>query len=291
MRALFVLIVFIIGLISTPVAAQDARGCDDGGLTDVNHASTGIPLLGRFAFEYTSKDHHITQILIAPDFTTGVMRLGYHDKNSDDDYCYNITHFNVTDSRAQRFTRGLDICSDSPGKCTVRLERPAGDFVFVLIGFQLSFTGNRDKHIDEVAVLEDDGLLTVAFNDGEHGIDDNFEWSIQYAYVPSARFREVGVLTGTRARGDVALTMPGGAAVLRGFRFDFKQYFTSGRDHHIRKIGILPVQSSPLGHVSIFYHDKNSDDGFDWEYRYGILGRRLPAQDFWLGVHVARDPG
>ena len=36
----------------------------------------------------------------------------------DDDYFFNITHFDITDSRVQVLARTLDICTEN-GKCTV----------------------------------------------------------------------------------------------------------------------------------------------------------------------------
>ena len=45
----------------------------------------------------------------------------------------------------------LDICSEI--ECSVPIERPTGDSVFVLVGFQLSYQGT-DHHIKRVRVLE-----------------------------------------------------------------------------------------------------------------------------------------
>jgi len=60
--------------------------------------------------------------------------------------------------------------------------------------------------------------------------------------------------------------------VLRGFRFEFKDYFTSGDDHKLKKIGVLPTTA---GTVLISYRDRNGDDGFDWQYRWAILKDRI----------------
>ena len=265
--AMSLLAALLLLLPSTPVVAQDVRDCGRG-LIDTPHTPSGTPLLGRLAFEYTNNDHHITQILIAPGFTPSTMRLGFHDKNLDDRFCYSVTHFGVADPRIRLSTRSLDICS-GPGRCTVQLDKPAGDFVFVLVGFQLTFQSGIDHHIDEVAILENNGNVTVAYNDKND--DDLFLWSLKYAYVPRELFRELGVSSGTREHGETTRAIPGGVAVLRGFRFNFEPHFTSGGDHHIKKIGLLPTQSSPQNEVFVFYEDKNGDDGFDWEYRWAIL--------------------
>ena len=250
-----------------PGLAQDARGCDDGGLNDVEHKTAAVALLGRFIFEYKSNDHHMTQILIMPDFSSpGIMRLGFHDKNLDDNYCFNVSHFTVDDSRVSIQsvpTSGVGLC-ETKARCTIQLNKPNGDNVFVLIGFQLSYRSGIDHHVDEIAILEDDGTLKVAFNDKDD--DTQLLYRVKYAYVPRDRFRELGQSEGFDERQEATATMPGGVAVLRGFRFRFLN-----GDHHVRKLGILPVQSSPNGTAYIYYSDKNGDDPFDWLYRWAIL--------------------
>ena len=82
---------------------------------------------------------------------------------SNDDYCFNVTHVDLVDARIRQVTRGLDIC-DAP-QCTVPLDRPNEDFVFVLIGFQFSFR-EHDNHIKEIAILENNGHLPSLFMTG-----------------------------------------------------------------------------------------------------------------------------
>ncbi|TGQ35687.1 hypothetical protein [Mesorhizobium sp. M00.F.Ca.ET.216.01.1.1] len=275
----------LLALASTSVSAQVSNGHVDisengSSLFDVPFAPNGIPLLSRFAFELADGDNHLKQILISPDLPPGKMRLDFSDGNpknlpfidDDDDYFFNVTHFGIKDSRAQQFTRSLDICSEQ-GKCTVQLDRPPGDFIFVLIGFQLSFRDNIDHHIREVGILEDDGMLTVSFNDQHFDpSDDAFLWSVQFAYVPRDRFSQIGESTETRAKNEVSSIIPAGMAVLRGFRFEYKDYFTDGKDHHLKKIGVLPTTA---GTALISYRDTNGDDGFDWQYRWAIIKERV----------------
>jgi len=244
-------------LTSIPAAAQRVNDCGKG-LVNKSFTPSAAPLLNRFDFDFDGTDHHIQQILIFPNFTPATIRIGYHDKNSDDRYCYDLNFVNINDSRIQRFRRNLDICSEG-GKCTVRLNRPPGDFVFVLIGFQLSFRGT-DHHVDEVSVLEDNGQLTVAFNDKNN--DDIFIWSAQFAYVPRDRFRNVGESSGVRAKGEAVQTIPSGTSLIRGFRFKFRK-----DDHHIKRIGVR----SSSGQARMLFSDKNRDDEFDWQYRWAIL--------------------
>lgn len=211
------------------------------------------------------------------------MRLDFSDEDptgifSNDDYCFNVTHFDVTDARIRQVSRGLDICD--AGSCTVQLDRPAGDFVFVLIGFQLSFRAT-DHHIKEVSILENNGQLTVGYHD-EHfdPPEDTFIWSVQYAYVPGDLFSQVGQNSGTRAHDRVLSPVPVGKAVLRGFKFVYQTYFTSGGDHHLQQIGVRP---NTTGTAFITYRDENGDDGFDWEYRWAILKTLgvFPGESNW----------
>jgi hypothetical protein len=276
----------LLALASTSVVAQvtngrvDIEDNDGSSLFDAHFAPVGTPLLSRFAFELDGdKDNHLKQILIAP-FPQQKMRLDFSDKDAnnlpffddDDDYFFNVTHFDILDSRVQRFTRSLDICSEQ-GICTVQLNKPAGDFVFVLIGFQLSFRNNFDHHINEVKIMEDDGMLTVAFNDKHFDpSEDTFLWSLDFAYVPRDQFVEIGESSAVKSKDEVPISIPQGRAVLRGFRFKFQPHFTDGNDHHLKKIGILPTTA---GTALISYRDKNGDDGYDWIYRWGILKTRI----------------
>jgi hypothetical protein len=249
-------------------------------LFDVPFTPNGIPLLSRFAFELADGDNHLQNILIDPVLPSGpTMQIGFHDRNpkngggddDDDDYFFNITHFNITDPRVQVFDRTLDFCSEN-GKCTVQLDRPPGDFVFVLIGFHLSFKAPFDHHIREIGMLEDNGLLTVTFRDQQFNpSEDSFIFRVKFAWVPTDRFSQIGESSDTRSKNEVSSTIPVGQAVLRGFRFEYKDYFTSGDDHHLQKIGVLPTTA---GTVLISYRDRNGDDGFDWQYRWGILKSR-----------------
>jgi len=269
----------ILALTSVSAIAQDENGCVDidknhGSLFDAPFVPSGTPLLSRFGFDLShGRDNHIKQILVWPGLPPGMIRLDFSDDDpfggvftSNDDYCFNVTHINMVDARIRQVTRGLDIC-DAP-QCTVPLDRPNGDFVFVLIGFQFSFR-EHDNHIKEIAILENNGQLTVAFHDRQFNPpEDTFTWSVQYAYVPSDRFSQVGEINGTRAHDRVIGAIPAGEAVLRGFRFIYQPYFTDGDDHHLQQISVRP---NPGGSAFLVFRDDNGDDGFDWDYRWAIL--------------------
>ena len=146
----------------------------------------------------------------------------------------------------------------------------------MLSSFSLDFSLHSGQiliiTLGRIEILEDDGLLTVAF--GDEGFDpreDTFLFSVKFAWVPRDRFTDIGELSDTRSRNEVSRTIPEGRAVLRGFRFEFKPYFTGGEDHNLQKIGVLPTTA---GTVLISFRDDNGDDGFDWQYRWGILKTR-----------------
>ncbi|HEV2851638.1 MAG TPA: hypothetical protein VHC97_02425 [Thermoanaerobaculia bacterium] len=274
----------ILMLVAASAAAQTVEGFGKG-LVDRNYPHVGALLLDSFDFQFTKDrnlgsavDHHLQQILIAPDFGPGRLRLGYHDKNSDDEYFYRISHLSVDNSRIQSVRRDLDICSDR-GKCTVHLNKPAGDFVFVLVGFQLSFRGT-DHHIDEVGILENNGDLTVFFNDKND--DDIFIWSIQFAWVPRDSILQLGESSGAGDRKGASRTIPHGSSVIRGFKFNFRD-----SDHHIRATSVL----TPDGRVEVLYTDQNGDDPFDWQVRWAILPTPPPRLTVRKVVSPASDPG
>jgi hypothetical protein len=260
-------------LASTTVSAQESNGCVDisenhgSSLVDLPFAPTGTPLLSRFGFAFNpGQDHHIQQILIAPGLPPEMMRLAFADKepdDGDDNYCFNVTNFDVSDARIRPAVRGLDICREA-GTCTVRLDKPAGDFVFVLIGFQLSFRAPFDHHLKDIAILENDGMLTISFADRHFDpSEDTILWSLQYAYVPGDLFAGVGEWSATGAHDRVIGQIPVGQVVLRGFRFTF-----TNDDHHIQQISVRPNTG---GTVFLTYRDVNGDDPFDFEYRWAVL--------------------
>ncbi len=237
------------------------EGFDDGGSTVEDFSHTGVPLLDTFYFRFTSKDHHISVITVDPDRPAGSIGLTYRDNNADDDYYFKIAHRIIEDSRVQKFTRSTDLCTNIT--CTVPLSKPAGDFVFVLIGFSFRFTGGRDHHINQVRILESDGNLQVRFRDKHGSPPPIFLWDIQFAYVPRDLFVELGTSSGNDDQGGARRNIAAGRSVIRGFSFDFQS-----EDHHLRDIG---VSTPDDGRIEVFYGDKNGDDKFDWIVRWGIL--------------------
>lgn len=253
-------------------------------LVQRNYPYSGAPLLRSFYLRFTSSDRHIDGIVVEPGTPSpDKITIGYYDESRNDEFFYKTFHHSLV---------GQGITTDSiesvaNGRETVSLNKPAGDAVFVLTGFALYFRGN-DHHVDEIGILEEDGKLTVSYNDKND--DDTFLWRAHYAWIPRQMLTQIGSESRTRARGGERRAMPQGIPVIRGFRVDFQPYFTSGNDHHLREVGVLtgyPID----GFMEVYYSDKNADDGFDWEVRWAILsqviGPYIPIDDW---VVLALDP-
>jgi hypothetical protein len=236
------------------------EGFDDGGAVSPDFSHTGVPLLDSFFFQFTNDDHHLTAISITPDRPQGKIFLQFQDKNGDDDYFYKVIHRIVNDSRVQQFSTSSDICSENV--CTVELPKPAGDFIFVLIGFSLRFTGD-DHHVKVVDIHERRGSLSVTFRDKQTAPPPIFLWDVQYAYVPRDLFVELGRSDGRGDRGGAGRDISAGPSVICGFSFRFVD-----DDHHLRDIGVTTPDN---GRVEVFYEDHNSDDAFNWSVDWGIL--------------------
>jgi len=245
-----------------------AEAIDDGGLADAAYAS-GDLLLRSFDFMYQSADHHLGGIVALTEVPSGSnLRVGFFDQNRDDDYFFRISHYNAVDSRIVRVNRSLDICVTTGGSCTVSIAntKPAGNFVFVLTGFEISYQTGIDHHLDEIGVLENAGQLTVIYNDASD--NKTFLFSVQFAWVPSDLFTGLGTVSSAMENGGAQQTTPvTGKGVIRGFHFNFEPYFTSGEDHHIKRIAVYMLNDR----VSVLYHDNNSDDGYDYHVRWGRL--------------------
>ena len=244
----------------------------------------GVPLLSTFYFRFEKKDssegvdNHINAIMVlpagaaedaSPNAETPLqivgsrkIRLMYQDAEADaakDRYFYRMAHSVRPFSSARRFQIRDIGCQ---GECKRDLPPPqvvhpsADRGVFVLVGFQLYFTGGRDHHIDKIAIFEEDGNLTVRLNDRHNDDDDDspvFAYLVDYAWV-------------SRHSQNVHLAKESGSArglkVIRGFEFDF----VSG-DHHLREVGVLMNNEN----LEVYYGDKNGDDLFEWTVHWAKI--------------------
>lgn len=244
--------------VAATAAAQSAEGFRKG-YTQDNFRVDGAPLMKSFYFRFTDTDHHIGAIEVQPHKPSlGQIAINFQDDNGDDEYYYHIQSQPYYGQIWQRSTARVA----SKGADVMQLQAPPdlANWVFVIRGFYIYYAGG-DHHIDQISVLEEDGRVTVAYNDKND--DDTFWWELDYAYIPRSRFTAVGTLSGT-ATGATRVSIPAGSAVLRGFDLNF-----SSSDHHIQEVGFWMPDN---GNLDIYYSDKNQDDKFAWRVRYGILG-------------------
>lgn len=230
-----------------------------------NTPHMGTELLSSFYFNYDhANDNHLQAIGITPDQPSpGMTTLIFQDESpdsADDRYFYNVAFLDSSYHDVYSTTCGREV---SVGSGTRNLLRPPGDNVFVLRGFYIYYHG-RDHHLEEISILEESGVLTVAFSDKNK--DDTIIWEVNYAYVPRSIFRELGERSG-RARGCHRDTITPGTAVLRGFHYKFLN-----GDHHIRDIGVWMAGD---GLLDVYYEDHNGDDEFEYKVRWAVLPQTL----------------
>ena len=217
---------------------------------------SGQPLLQAFDFSFTDKDHHLQRIKVIPDTKRKKVRVEFRDDNGDDLFNWSASFFEINDPRIHLGTISREARSN--GFRVHKLQKPAGNFVFVLTGFSLSYTVG-DHHIDKIGVFEEAGDLHVVMNDKNN--DDAFFYTINYAYVPGDLVELTDRVSGS-AKGQDGAEIALGTPVLSGFLFNY-----SNKDHHIRRISV----ESRSGNIQVAYHDKNSDDKFSWIVDVSIL--------------------
>ena len=260
------------------------------GSTSINYpgVDSGIPLLKSFYFRFekngssTPVDNHINSIRVLPagnsidlspnadlapsNVAPGRLELTYADRNSNDSptdrYFFKVAHSNLPSQHIRRFQFRDVGCT---GKCEQVLPKPPGpnlpgfEPVFVLCGFKVFFTGNRDHHIDGLSVFENNGKLTVEFNDRND--DDVFGYLVDYALVNRVGMNiQLGEESGT-AKGGARVLLPGDK-VIRGFRFDLRS-----SDHHLREVGVITGNDR----IEVYDSDAAGDDTFDWFVRWATI--------------------
>jgi hypothetical protein len=252
----------IIGGIALPesAAAEDLQGFAKGFITStIGLTQNGAPLLQSYYFRFTDKDHHFGGIEVRPNIPAiNKASLGYSDKNGDDKYSYKVTFAPYFGEIIRRTTTEFG----KKGSFTFAVKRPdnPANYVFVIRGFYLQYRGG-DHHIEEFGIEENGGQVTVTLNDKNN--DDPFRIDLDYAFIPKQRFSEINVRSGRNAKGGQRASIGSGVGVIRGFRFKF----TNG-DHHIKESGIV---MNGAGRLEVYFSDKNQDDPFNWNVRYGIV--------------------
>ena len=237
-------------------ALDEVSGTANGTVFRTTFAA-GTPLLSRFQYHYTSEDHHIRTVSAMPLPQQFAVEVGFADENGDDQYTYRVSHQRV-DSGGLVPGTFHGTCA---GQCTTALNtRPAGDFVFVLSGFRVTYD-NADHHLDRIAVLENGGSLTTAFRDLNG--DDRFTYDVSYVWVPRARLGTITtILSSAHAVGSASRAAVAGEKVIRGFDLDNLATGNAG-DNHIKDLGVVGNFTS----FDFLYGDSNPADSADWLFR------------------------
>jgi hypothetical protein len=243
--------------------AEEVSGFGSGTLTP-SFNQVGTPLLDQFYFRFTNNDHHFGQMSAYP-LSGGKIQIAFQDDSSDFEYFYRVGYQRVS---AGGIVRGSfsDACLHS---CPHEVARPDGDYVFVLTGFRFYYHGGRDRHFDELGVLENNGIVKTYLNDRAQDNDDTYITYISYAWVPRARFSTVRSISDeVYGEGGVRHEDLPGNKVIRGFRVNDHLEPNSDSDRHIRELGIMTNSDN----IEI-YNSDNSPGDDDWEYvvRYAAL--------------------
>lgn len=247
-------------IVAAPQArAQSVTGSDDGGDVIRGGTHSGVPLLSQFYARFRNGDHHVRSVGLLIDsprlFET---QLYYRDVNSDDPFDYAYRYWDVQPSGIFATDTGTRGCRNT---CTTSIARPAGDVVFVLRGFYFSYRGT-DNHLKRVRISESGGSLTVTFaDDGPSEGADDFDYIVQYAYVPRSRIGALGTVGGGTT-GSQSKPITGGSAVIRGFSLG---YLSS--DHHVEEMGMNVYG----GAATAWFNDNNNDDPIDWSIDWATV--------------------
>jgi hypothetical protein len=262
-----------VALSTPPVFAQTTTLSGFGeGTLQRNFSVAGVPLLKSFFFDFgAGEDHHILEVSVYPE-TNGMITLAFKDNDGNDEFYYNIV-YGATATSGTFVGSTYGECKDRDA-CTRAIARPspASNYVFVLRGFRIFYHG-EDHHIDEIALYESNGQLHVRLNDRNN--DDTYRWYARWAWVPRSRFQTVGSVSGYSCDSNPIESscdrdwkaVPAGAAVIRGFRFDFRH-----DDHHLSNIGLFTRNN---GAIEAYFGDKNGDDEFYWFAQYAVLAPTL----------------
>ena len=257
---------------ASPTLAQSFSWSDDhvilyDTLSTPDNVLGLIPAIEHFDFEYEKDDHHMKRFFFYPPRAEDVPEPGtefihvglWNNSPSFFDYDVGARYLVVPSSifsQGSNEYRTATSRSACRGSCSVILDKPKGGegFVFVLSSFDFDFLGD-DHHIDTIGIRENNGTLTVEYND--HNNNDPFAFTVNYAYLPSDMVNNTATVGQTGVEGfGLVTTGMSGDVVLAGFRLDFDD-----DDHHITKI---TVDTRFSGFVLTRYADKNGDDDYSW---------------------------
>lgn len=203
-------------------------------------------LLGSFDMSFGwGNDHHIRNIAVQPEESTGRVVVSYEDKNGDDSYAYRAGFQPIS---AAGVIMG-EVTGSCRGQCTNTIPVTT-DRLFVLRGFRVTYS-DSDHCITELKVLHD-GFRTLSVALHDKNSDDLFTYRIQYALVPLTAVERNGVAQGSGVGAATSMIVPGKTAI-SGFQLRY-----TSSDHNISQIKVKPNADKLL----VNFNDKNGDDGF-----------------------------
>lgn len=244
---------------SSALAIIDEWGtAKNGTVIDLNRTTNTPYMLRKFRLTFKNGDHEIKSIQAgAGDSNPNNLWVTYRDRNHDDEFSYHLMAYKVPTSYS--YSTGTRYCNG--GTCVRSLITPTNveDYHFVIRGFRLEYVGS-DRHIDEVRITEQGGILTVALNDKND--DDAFTYKVYYAWLHKSQVQASGTRSGIdHATGRKLI--PVGRPVIGGFHLNF-----TSRDHHLETI---MVDLKTNGSMKVYYGDDNGDDYYTYRVDYVIL--------------------
>lgn len=256
-----------------------------------------VPALRSFhlAFDHgdaSPRDHKIARVAVmvggdaedlspGPGFPAsaipdGQLRVALQDASGSDEFYYKVSHSILPPPNVLRRYRIRR--TGNAGEVVVKL--PAKIFrvghipqphvqppILALVGFQLSYSVNREHELDRVGIWFRDDDLHVVFRDQSVGPTDTYSFLVDFVVIRPGPAMNVsrGIKQGIATGGEeVSFPTPSHAHfLLTGWAFNFQ----SG-DHPIREIGIDRTRDD----FEVFYSDKNAGDPFDWRVEWAHVG-------------------
>jgi hypothetical protein len=217
-----------------------------------------VPILSSFGFDFASGDHHIKKIGAELRESDRSAIVHYRDKNGDDLYNWHLKAALMESHTVFGKDTLWGTCKGD--YCYRRLPyRPDPQYyAFVIQGFSVEYV-DGDHHIHNVGVEEYNGYLLIHYGDGD--ANDEYRWSVSYAYVPRWYLSAVDEASGYNVKYSDQVQIPYGTVLLRGFRFSFP--FSD--NHHLDR---LMVDTRTNGSLKVAYDDKNDDDRYHWYVKY-----------------------
>lgn len=230
------------------------------------------PGLTGFFFDFdpnSEEDNHLEEIGVQLEQNGG--RVIYRDENPSnarhDQFQFSVSGRDLPAGTGYGTT---PLIPSRGGQAFVRIQETNPNIV--LTGFRFRYR-NGDHHMDRILIrlvtkivggsfAVPEGFI-VEFNDKND--DDPFEVEIGYAVLPGGVVLDRGTLQG-RGTGGVARvdTVPE-RLYIQGFLLDYVS-----QDHHVDEIGVK-FEPRANGALSVWYNDKNDDDGFNWEVDFVAL--------------------